>query len=366
MRDGVEPVLGITPPKTSTGVTAHGNDLDIDSPFGEPHLGAAAGHVDANDLYDDTTIRLINEMAFEDSGHLTPNSFLDDSTRLPDPPAEVRIPIDNNSNLIQNPNISGRTAINDFTDRTREGLINASPTATTTPIRTIWDDDSYGDLLQRVAYSLGVFDDADFATVRPQVNSILEEGYRAGKTPTDIETELSAIWSQYNKPMFKHVQIETGPRTRASLPYSFASPRRVIVDGNREFVNSVYSATPLDRTTVPSHIGMDDELGYSHWTVMDSNSSEIGKLKSEVLANTPHGGATYEMSKSLQSSPLAHQGYIRMARNGKGMISYVSDGNGGYEYMTTNGLEGSTWSPRFSGGRVNRPSGMDHLTKNVR
>ena len=139
MRDGVEPVLGITPSKTSTGVTAHGNDLDIDSPFGEPHLGAA-GHVDADDLYDDTTIRLINEMSFEDSGHLTPNDFLDDSTRLPDPPAEVRITMNNASNL-QNSNINGRTAIRDFTDGTREGMITTSPTAPApapvTPIKTI-------------------------------------------------------------------------------------------------------------------------------------------------------------------------------------------------------------------------------------
>ena len=99
--------------------------------------------------------------------------------------------------------------------------------------------------------------------------------------------------------------------------------------------------------------------------MVDSTPSDISKLKSEVLANTPHGGSTYEMSKSLQSSPLAHQGYVRMANSNKGLVSYLSDGSGNYEYIDTNNMEGSTWSPRIIGGRLNRPSATELIEKNA-
>jgi hypothetical protein len=112
----------------------------------------------------------------------------------------------------------------------------------------------------------------------------------------------------------------------------------------REYVNPAYSRTKLDIDSVPKQINpQGDQLGYSHYVVIDSDAKSVDKLKRAVENNTPHGGATFEYSKSLQSSPLAHQGYVRQARQGKGIISYVTSNSGnGYEYATTNTLEGST------------------------
>lgn len=142
--------------------------------------------------------------------------------------------------------------------------------------------------------------------------------------------------------MFKKGDVVVNRRTYAALPALFSSPKDLITGvASRDYVNPVYSRTPLDRTSVRPEISPDDELGYTHWYVVGSSPSEISRLKSGVIANTPHGGSTYEMSKSLQSSPLAHQGYVRMAKGNKGLISYLSDGGGNYEYMGTNNMEGS-------------------------
>ena len=304
LRNGVEPVFGV---RSDVLGSPRASDIDIDGdPFGGSYLGASAGHANPNGAYSQPPTH------YQQPAPLTPYSQ------------------------------------------------SSQP--------QIWDDTSskFKDLLNRVTYSLGVFDDTDFATIRPKVQSILEEGYRAGKSPEELESELDMLWESYNKPMFKKSDITINSRTSASLPMWFSSPRDVIMGySSRDYVNPVYSRTPLDRTSVRPEIALDDELGYTHWYMVDSTPSDISKLKSEVLANTPHGGSTYEMSKSLQSSPLAHQGYVRMANSNKGLVSYLSDGSGNYEYIDTNNMEGSTWSPRIIGGRLNRPSATELIEKNA-
>ena len=242
-----------------------------------------------------------------------------------------------------------------------------TPPTPTPPPPTVYDDMSWSGFRNVVGNSIGVFDDQTFAVVRPQVKQIIEDGYAAGKTPSEIISTLDDLWKSYDKPFFKEPEVGV---FRANASLDPIHNLEQLLDGThvRSSVNPTLSRHRLTIDQMNPQIDPANEIGYRHWYVVDADPANIQKLKGNVLANTPHGGATYEISKSLQSSPLAHQGYIRQAEQGNGIISYVKDPFGNYQYVQTNGMAGSAWRPRINGtgNRINNPTARELLDSNVK
>lgn len=395
MKNGIEPVYGIRAPIDLS-------DSDIQR-LVDHHIGSSTTRSSraAEDFDWD---------AFEEADDIVPGH------RLPDPPGEVIIdmPLQSQTPYLQptqptqryqapvehvrpasdgDIDFAGRRLIGDYADSIRSSNNSdldeldeiagideqldpmdivlrgrSGDPVNIESVQTGYSEPKYRDLLERVNLSLGVFDDVTFNKVRPRIKQVIEQGFASKKSPEEIELALDKIWEEYNKPMFKERSLNF-EGARAELPNSWY-PIEEVLSGNikREYVNPAYSRTKLDIDSVPKQINpQGDQLGYSHYVVIDSDAKSVDKLKRAVENNTPHGGATFEYSKSLQSSPLAHQGYVRQAKQGKGIISYVAPYSGnGYSYADTNMLEGSTWSPRLTGGRINNPSGSELLDLNIR
>lgn len=391
MKNGIEPVYGIRAP-----IDLSDSDIQmlIDHHLTRTPRQAENFDWDAFEASDDVNIATRHtlpdppETVIIDMSGDAPSGYRYPTPEPVQPSPRYQAPVEHTSASDTDMDFAGRRLIGDFSDSIRStersnadldelyDLDDITEANNAIPIdqrridtvRAGYTEPAYRDLANRIKLSLGVFDDATFNEVRPRIKQVLEQGFASKKSPEEIELDLDKIWEEYNKPMFKQSSVKFG-NASADLPNSWASLEDVL-NGNlpREYVNPAYSRTKLDIDSVPKQITpVKDQLGYSHYVVMDADTRSVDKLKRAVEENTPHGGATFEYSKSLQSSPLAHQGYVRQARQGKGIISYVTPYSGnGYQYANTNMLEGSTWSPRLTGGRINNPSGSELLDLNIR
>lgn len=231
-------------------------------------------------------------------------------------------------------------------------------------LQGVYYADDYSDVMEKLNNSVVTLDDATFRQISPQIQQIVEGGYDSGMTPQEMENQLSALFAQQNRPFFKFPKIMGRTSVSADLPG--INPHVMFKPEYRHNWNIPWRSTPYTIDNVPFKVDpAEKRLGYRHWSMFNSDNSDIMRAKSEVFENTPHGGITYEWNKSLQSSPVAHQDYARKAADGKGVIVFMPNDSGGYHIEETNGYAGTIMNPGTINGRLNAPTMVKTFRNNI-
>ena len=231
----------------------------------------------------------------------------------------------------------------------------------------IYDDENYDDLLADLQMKTGLFNNDELREVSPQIRRILEDGYVAEKAPEELSTELAALWAKYDRPydltfLRKSPNIKVGKTT----PMDYIEE---VVDGtikeDRKF-NDKVRLSKYSKESAPATFDESDALyGDNEWSMFGASDQEIKDMNKLLEEEALHGSVTSERSKSLQSSPVAHYKYAKEAGD-KGLIVYAKDPETGDYFMKpTNGLEGSSWSPRIDNGVIHQSSPSKLLDQNI-
>lgn len=231
----------------------------------------------------------------------------------------------------------------------------------------IYDDENYDDLLADLQMKTGLFNNDELREVSPQIRRILEDGYIAEKAPEELSAELAALWAKYDRP-YNLTFLRESPNIKVgkTTPMDYIEE---VVDGtikeDRKF-NDKIRLSKYSKESAPATFDESDALyGDNQWHMFGASDQEIKDMNKLLEDEALHGSVTSERSKSLQSSPVAHYKYAKEAGD-KGLIIYAKDPEtGDYFVKSTNGLEGSSWSPRIDNGVIHQSSPSKLLDQNI-
>ena len=231
----------------------------------------------------------------------------------------------------------------------------------------IYDDENYDDLLADLQMKTGLFNNDELREVSPQIRRMLEDGYIAEKAPEELSAELAALWAKYDRP-YNLTFLRESPNIKVgkTTPMDYIEE---VVDGtikeDRKF-NDKIRLSKYSKESAPITFNESDALyGDNQWAMFGASDQEIKEMNKLLEDEALHGSVTSERSKSLQSSPVAHYKYAKEAGD-KGLIIYAKDPEtGGYFVKPTNGLEGSSWSPRIDNGVIHQSSPSKLLDQNI-
>lgn len=77
--------------------------------------------------------------------------------------------------------------------------------------------DEFSNLRNKLRSSLEVFGEEEYQTALPEIRRILIEGINSGKSASQIETELDALYESYNKPFGIDLSSISYGRATASM-----------------------------------------------------------------------------------------------------------------------------------------------------
>lgn len=253
--------------------------------------------------------------------------------------------------------------------------------------------DAFSDLRRKLRNSIEVFGEDEFKTVHPEIRRILIDGINSQKPVAQIESELDALYEQYDKPFAIDLSsIYTGS-ANAHIEYpSTYDIRKALIGGIRESPgNAPIRRNPYASVSDIPYIIKPGEQVYSpsSFSIFDASGNEVAALQKAAMARLPHGGITFDVHKSAQSMPMADRMYTRMIKDGSGVGTFLPSGfdwdvhygdgdrrvsqylpNDGYFYRKSNGLEGARWRPRNGAGDeytpgINAPTARETLDENI-
>lgn len=215
----------------------------------------------------------------------------------------------------------------------------------------IYNDGSANPLFSALNNAIGVFSKDDLSTVLPEIKTVLETGYDSQKSIDDIKFDLKTLFERHNKP-FLPEKLETiyakGSQTSVDATPVFNDFKKLLKnqDGfvsNPDIAHQPYTAETVSYVAGPKSGG----YSYNHNMMFKTPRQAIADWEKEVAARSLHGSVASEASKSLQSSSIAHHKYAARAKNGEGVVVYLTDADGKPIYDWTNGLEQSFAKPEL-------------------
>lgn len=212
----------------------------------------------------------------------------------------------------------------------------------------IYDDGSAQPIFDALDNAIGVFNKNDLKTVLPEIQKVIESGYDSQKSLDDILVDLQTLFESHNKP-FLSEQLETiyaaSGNTNAEPTRVHNSFKKLLKSTDNYKSNPDIALNPYDSKTV-SFVADKNSLGhgYNSFYLFGTKPEDIRDWEKVIGDNSLHGSYTTEPSKSLQSSSIAHHKYADRAKNGEGVIVYLTE-DGRPVYDRTNGLEQSTVNP---------------------
>ena len=253
--------------------------------------------------------------------------------------------------------------------------------------------DAFSDLRKKLHDNIEVFGEDEFKVVYPEIRRILIDGINSQKPVAQIESELDALYEQYDKPFVVDLSsiFRGGARAQIESP-STHDIRKALIAGIRPSSGNA----PIRRNPYPSvsdipYIIKPGEQVYSpsRFSIFNATANDVASMQRAAIARLPHGGITYDVHKSAQSMPMADRMYTRMIADGEGIGTFLPSGfnwddhygdgykrvsqylpNDGYFYRKSNGLEGTRWSPRNGVGDkytpdINAQTAREILDENV-
>lgn len=212
----------------------------------------------------------------------------------------------------------------------------------------IYDDGSAQPIFGALDNAIGVFNKNDLKQVLPEIQKVIESGYDSQKSLDDILVDLQTLFESHNKP-FLSEQLETiyaaSGNTNAEPTRVHNSFKKLLKSTDNYKSNPDIALNPYNSKTV-SFVADKNSLGhgYNSFYLFGTKPEDIKDWEKAIGDNSLHGSYTTEHSKSLQSSSIAHHKYADRAKNGEGVIVYLTE-NGRPVYDRTNGLEQSTVNP---------------------
>lgn len=252
-----------------------------------------------------------------------------------------------------------------FYNSPSQGGANITPRATqqsSNVVSRLLSDREFEPLNVAMSTNIGVFGDNEWPTIQPQIQKIITDGISSGKSASEIEQELRTLYASYNKPFDFASQSfgRYGALAESYVPFQTSS----ILDGSTYHVGnpSIRATEYPDVTEIPYIMTRNDEIGsVSRFGVVDPELRVLAEMNSSIERGIHHGASTFEIDKSAQSSPMAHNRYAKLAKKGKGITTFLPSGwphgphlnspsdflpSVGYHYVTTNDLAGTRSNPR--------------------
>lgn len=268
-----------------------------------------------------------------------------------------------------------------------------TPVPSVTQARQVFTSPQYIDLYNKLAYNLKVFGDDEFAAVQPRIKQILENGINNGKSAAEIESELTQLYESVNKPFnLGSGEIRRGRASAKIEGPGYIDATRAIFDGiHPSFgksairLNSYPTADEVPYLIVPGQ----EVYSPTSFSIFDAPATDVQSMQSNVMNNLLHGGVSYDVHKSMQSTPMADRMYSRLIDDGKAVGTFLPSGhewdnhygdawsrvsqympNDGYYYRKTNDFGGGRWNPRAGVGKpyevgINNPTLEEILTQNI-
>lgn len=190
--------------------------------------------------------------------------------------------------------------------------------------------DAFSDLRKKLLNNIEVFGEDEFKAVHPEIRRILVDGINSQKPVAQIESELDALYEQYDKPFVVDLSSVHNGRANAHIeqPSTYDIKKALISGIRASSGNTPIKRNPYASVSDVPYIIKPGEQVYSpsHFSIFDASGNDVAALQRAVMARLPHGGITYDVHKSAQSMPMADRMYTRMIEDGSGVGTFLPSG----------------------------------------